>query len=577
MKKIFNPISYMEKHYFSRKDFSTLKEMIYYVGNEYSDKPAFILKDSSGYPYTVSYFNFLKDVEAIGISLINNGFSNKKIAVIGRNSYKWAISYLAASIVGIVVPIDKELHSDDVINFINISEASVILGDDKYLANLYNFPQKINHKIDFINFDFKTNTDKFYGFDTFRSSGLYNLENDQNPFKNIKVDPDEMHFLLFTSGTTGNSKGVCLSHRNICSNIFSVGSIVKVNTTTSILSILPIHHTYECTLGFLLVVSSGGSIAFCDGFKHLANNFLEYSPNIILSVPLLLEKLHKKIYKALQASLPEKYFKTGKHIMDSVPFFMRPFIRRKIIKSFGGRLKKIIVGASAIDPKLLESFNKFGILVLSGYGLTECSPLVAGNNDFFHNFASAGLPIPNVEFIIDSPNEDGVGEILVKGPNVMLGYYNNPEATNDTFKDGYFKTGDLGKIDEEGWLYITGRCKSVIITKNGKNVYPEELEEILNKNDYIEESLVTGKFNENRDDTVVTALIVPNMEKIKKKIKKPSKEDIANIINAAIKTINEKLPNFKHIKNVAIREKEFEKTTTQKIKRFGSNLEKKDD
>lgn len=577
MKKIFNPISYMEKHYFSRKDFSTLKEMIYYVGNEYSDKPAFILKDSSGYPYTVSYFNFLKDVEAIGISLINNGFSNKKIAVIGHNSYKWAISYLAASIVGIVVPIDKELHSDDVINFINISEASVILGDDKYLANLYNFPQKINHKIDFINFDFKTNTDKFYGFDTFRSSGLYNLENDQNPFKNIKADPDEMHFLLFTSGTTGNSKGVCLSHRNICSNIFSVGSIVKVDTTTSILSILPIHHTYECTLGFLLVVSSGGSIAFCDGFKHLANNFLEYSPNIILSVPLLLEKLHKKIYKALQASLPEKYFRTGKHIMDSVPFFMRPFIRRKIIKSFGGRLKKIIVGASAIDPKLLESFNKFGILVLSGYGLTECSPLVAGNNDFFHNFASAGLPIPNVEFIIDSPNEDGVGEILVKGPNVMLGYYNNPEATNDTFKDGYFKTGDLGKIDEEGWLYITGRCKSVIITKNGKNVYPEELEEILNKNDYIEESLVTGKFNENRDDTVVTALIVPNMEKIKKKIKKPSKEDIANIINAAIKTINEKLPNFKHIKNVAIREKEFEKTTTQKIKRFGSNLEKKDD
>ena len=321
----------MEKHYFSRKDFSTLKEMIYYVGNEYSDKPAFILKDSSGYPYTVSYFNFLKDVEAIGISLINNGFSNKKIAVIGRNSYKWAISYLAASIVGIVVPIDKELHSDDVINFINISEASVILGDDKYLANLYNFPQKINHKIDFINFDFKTNTDKFYGFDTFRSSGLYNLENDQNPFKNIKVDPDEMHFLLFTSGTTGNSKGVCLSHRNICSNIFSVGSIVKVDTTTSILSILPIHHTYECTLGFLLVVSSGGSIAFCDGFKHLANNFLEYSPNIILSVPLLLEKLHKKIYKALQASLPEKYFRTGKHIMDSVPFFMRPFMTFSII------------------------------------------------------------------------------------------------------------------------------------------------------------------------------------------------------------------------------------------------------
>lgn len=573
MKKNNNPILYMQNHYFHRHDFSTLQEMLYFVGKEYSDKPAFILKDNSGYPYTVSYFNFVKDVEAIGISLINQGFANTKIAVIGHNSYKWAITYLAASIVGVVVPIDKELHSDDVINFLNIADVSVILGDDKNLSAIHDSAYKINHKITYINFDLKTNNDCYLGFDSFRNAGLYNLENDQNPFVNVKVDPDEMHFLLFTSGTTGNSKGVCLSHRNICSNIFSVGSIVKVDSSTSILSILPMHHTYECTLGFLLVVSSGGSIAFCDGFRHLADNFLEYSPNIILSVPLLLEKLHKKIYKALQASLPEKYFKTGKHIMDSVPFFMKPFIKRKIVKSFGGNLRKIIVGASAIDPKLLESFNKFGILVLSGYGLTECSPLVSGNNDLFHNFESAGLPIPNVEFIIDSPNEEGVGEILVKGPNVMLGYYNNEEATKETFKDGYFKTGDLGKIDSNGWLYITGRCKSVIITKNGKNVYPEELEELLNKNDFIEESLVTGDFNEVHDDTEVTALIVPNMDIIKKKIKKPTKEDIANIINSAIKTINEKLPNFKHIKNVSIRDKEFEKTTTQKIKRFGSNLE----
>lgn len=579
MKKNNDPIAYMKKHYFKREDFSTLQEMLYYVGNQYSDKPAFVLKDNSGYPYTVSYFNFLKDVEAVGISLINSGFSNKKIAVIGKNSYKWAITYLAASIVGVVVPIDKELHPDDVINFLNISEAAVILGDDKNLYAIHESVSKIDHKIDFVNFDLKTNNDYFYGFDSFRNSGLYNLENDQNPFKNIKINPDDMHFLLFTSGTTGNSKGVCLSHRNICSNIFSVGSIVKVDTHTSILSILPMHHTYECTLGFLLVISSGGSIAFCEGFKHLSNNFIEYKPNIILSVPLLLEKLHKKIYKALQSSLPEKYFKTGKHIMDSVPFFMKPIIKKKIVKSLGGRLKKVIVGASAIDPKLLESFSKFGIVVLSGYGLTECSPLVSGNNDFFHSFDSAGLPIPNVEFIIDSPNEEGVGEILVKGPNVMLGYYNNEEATKATFKDGYFKTGDLGRIDENGWLYITGRCKSVIITKNGKNVYPEELEELLNKNDFIEESLVTGDFNESRDDTEVTALIVPNMDSIKKNIKKPTKEDITNIINAAIKTINEKLPNFKHIKNVSIREDEFEKTTTQKIKRFGDNLkiQKKDD
>ncbi len=563
---------YMEKHYFKRKDFLTLKEMLYFVGNEYANKTAFVLKDNSGYPYNVSYFNFVRDVEAIGISLINNGFSNKKIAIIGKNSYKWAVTYLAACIVGVVVPIDKELQAHDVINFLNISEASVILGDNTNLVNIYENKSEINHKINFINFDLKTNTDSFFGFDAFRNSGLYNLDNDINPFQKIEINPDDMHFLLFTSGTTGNSKGVCLSHKNICSNIFSVGSIVKVDTSTSILSILPIHHTYECTLGFLLVVSSGGSIAFCDGLRYISKNFEEYKPNIILSVPLLLEKIHDKIMKALKESLPEKYFNTEKHIMDSVPFFMRPIIKKKIIKSLGGNLKKIIVGASAIDADLLVSFEKFGILVLSGYGLTECSPLVSGNNDFAHNFKSAGFPIPNVEFIIDSPNEDGVGEILVKGPNVMLGYYKNEQASKDTFKNGYLKTGDLGMIDEKGWLYITGRCKSVIITKNGENVYPEELEEMLNKNEAISESLVTGDFDSKSKDTVVKAQIIPNLDFIKSKIKKPTKEDISNLINSAIKTVNSKLPNFKHIKNFTIRNKDFEKTTTQKIKRFGDNL-----
>lgn len=571
MKKISH-LDYMKKHYFKTADYSNLHEMLYGVSEKFGNNPAFILKDNSGYPVTVSYFNFVKDVESVGISLINHGFLNKKIALIGANSYKWAVSYLAACIVGVVVPIDKELHSDDVINFLNISETSVILGDDKYLQPIFESSNKLTTNLQYINFDAKTNTECFFGFDNFKSSGLYNLEND-NKFKNLKIDSDEMHFLLFTSGTTGNSKGVCLSHRNICSNIFSVGSIVNVNSSTHILSILPIHHTYECTLGFLLVISNGGTISFCEGFKKLSNNFLEFKPTIILSVPLLLEKLHKKIMSSLKSSLPAKYFTEDKHVMDNVPFFYKPIIKSKIAKSLGGNLKKIIVGASAIDPQLLDSFEKFGITILSGYGLTECSPLVAGNNDFFHKSDSAGLPIPNVEFIIDSPNKDGVGEILVKGPNVMLGYYKNEQATRDTFKGDYLKTGDLGKIDDDGYLYICGRAKSVIITKNGKNVYPEELEEILNKNDYIEESLVAGSFNEDHKDTEVSALIVLNMDNIKKKFKKPTKEDISKLVNSAIKAINDKLPNFKHIKNYAVKEDSLEKTTTQKVKRFGKNLE----
>ena len=573
MKNDYSIIEYLQSHYFKRDDFSTLQEMLYTVSEKYSNKTAFVLKDKAGMTYNVSYYNFVRDVESIGISLVNAGYQDKKIAVIGRNSYKWAISYLAASIVGIVVPIDKELHTDEIINFLNISGASVILGDDKNLKLIKQDIKNIDHEMAFINFDLKSNNDFFYGFDAFKSAGLYHLDNDQNPFKRITVNPDEMHFLLFTSGTTGNSKGVCLSHRNICSNIFSIGSIVKVDTTTSILSILPIHHTYECTLGFLLVISSGGTISYCSGFRYLADDFVLYKPNIILSVPLLLEKLHEKIMKALKEALPEKYFNKNKHIIDAVPFFLRPFIKKKIAKSFGGNLKKIIVGAAPIDPELMKSFNKFGILVLSGYGLTECSPLVAGNNDLFHNFSSTGLPIPNVEYIIDNPNEEGIGEILVKGPNVMLGYYQNEQATKESFKDGYFKTGDLGKIDENGWLYITGRSKSVIITKNGKNVYPEELEELLYKSDYIEEALVKGDYNEKHQDTEVTALIVPNMDNIKKEIAKPTKEDITKIINNAIKAINAKLPTFKHIKNVSIRNEEFEKTTTQKVKRYGKNME----
>ena len=342
MKNNYNYVEYLQNHYFKRDNFSTLQEMIYTVSEKYSSKTAFILKDKAGFPYNVSYYNFVRDVESVGISLVNAGFKNKKIAVIGKNSYKWAITYLAACIVGIVVPIDKELPPDDVINFLNISETSVILGDNKNLVKIHENIDKINHEIAFINFDLKSNNDTYYGFDAFRSAGLYHLDNDQNPFRSITVDPDEMHFLLFTSGTTGNSKGVCLSHKNICSNIFSVGSIVKVDTTTSILSILPIHHTYECTLGFLLVISSGGRISYCDGFKHLADNFIEYKPNIILSVPLLLEKLHEKIMKALKDALPAKYFKKNKHIMDAIPFFLRPFVRKKIAKSFGGNLKKII-------------------------------------------------------------------------------------------------------------------------------------------------------------------------------------------------------------------------------------------
>ena len=580
---IDNKVDYLEKHLFKRDNFETLKEMLYTVSEKYADKPAFKLKDENGKIYIITYKEFKADVEAVGTALLQKGLKGKFIAVVGKNSYTWSVSYLAACIVGIVVPIDKELTAENMITFLNESNASIILGDNKYLNNIFEKSDTINNKelmyIAFKDADLENINDSFISYDEFKKSGKKELtENNNNEFKSIEVDPDEMRFLLFTSGTTGNSKGVCLSHKNICSNIFSVGSIVKVDTHTEILSILPIHHTYECTLGYLLVISSGGNISYIDGYKHLAQNFLEYKPSIFLSVPLLLEKLHNNIIKNLQKSLNKKYFEKDpeKHIMDKVPFFMRPIIKNKIKKSFGGNLKEIIVGASPISAELITSLNKFGLTVLNGYGLTECSPLVAGNNDFFVNPASVGLPIPNVEYKINEPNDDGIGEIIVKGPNVMLGYYNNPEETNKVLKDGWFYTGDIGKIDDKGWLYITGRSKNVIITKNGKNVYPEEIEFLLDSDTFILESLVTGRLNKENKETYIKASIIPNIDSIKeflnKNIKDISSKEIFDIISKSIKKVNASLPQFKHVKEFSIKNNEFEKTTTNKIKRFGKNL-----
>ena len=564
----------LEKKYFPRDNFTNLKDMLFNAMSKYPSNIAFELKDSNGSIKKVTYLEYVEDVISLGTELINMGFLGKKIAVIGKNSYNWSISYMAASIIGIVVPIDKELHSNDIINFLNIAEVSAILGDNKNLQEILKDASNISNKnLLFIDFN---NTQEFMNYkniESIKSAGKKSLDSGNTAFKEIIINPDEMHFLLFTSGTTGNAKGVCLSHRNICSNIISVGKIVKVDKNTRILSILPMHHTYECTLGHLLVLASGGTIFFCEGLRHILNNLEEFSPTILLSVPLLLENFHNKIMKKLEASLPKRYFKNPDvHVMDKLPFFMKWIVKNKISKIFGGNLKTIIVGAAAMNPAIIDSFSKFGIKILQGYGLTECSPLVAGNNDFFQKSDSAGLPIPDTTFKIDNPNSDGIGEIIVSGPNVMLGYYKDNYRTKEVLKDGWFYTGDLGRIDEDGYLYITGRVKNVIVTKNGKKVYPEELEYCLADNPYISECLVLGRTNEQNNETYVNAQIFPDFDLLKKDKGITSAEDIKKFISEIIKNINSKLPNYKHIKEFTIKDTEFEKTTTQKIKRFGKNI-----
>ena len=574
----------LQKKYHKCEEVTNFKDMLYRSGDIYHSRTAFKLKNESGEIYSVTYNDFKEDVINLGTYLITLGFLGKRIAVIGKNSYHWAVSYLAASIVGVVVPLDKELHADDVINFINVSDSSCILGDMKNLNEIIQKKSDLkNSNLCMISFDkldmaeleengFDTNN-TFYIEDC-KLKGKELIIQGNHQFEEITINPDEMRILLFTSGTTGNAKGVCLSQRNICSNITSIYGIVKVKRSDLFFSVLPLHHTYECTIGFLLPIYSGASICYCEGLRYILKNMGEYHPSVILCVPLLLENMHKNIIKNMNKTLPEKYVKDkNENPYDKLPFVIKQAVKNKVKNTLGGRLRVFIVGAASVNPVISKDFEKLGLLTLQGYGLTECSPLVAGNNDFYHKDDSCGLPIPNVTYKIDNPNKDGDGEILVKGPNVMLGYFNMPEETAKVLKDGWFHTGDIGRVDENGYLYITGRCKSVIVTKNGKNIYPEEVEHYLNDNPLISESLVLGIQKENDDETYINAQILPNMEAITEYLKGsvPTKEEIKKIMSDIVSSVNSKLPNYKHIKGFIIRDKEFEKTTTQKIKRYGDN------
>ena len=568
----------LKKKYHKAIEITDLKDLLYKSASRFTRRTAFKLKDKIGNIYKVTYEKFKADVMALGTALINLGLKDSNIAVIGKNSYNWAVSYLASTIVGVVVPIDKELKSEEIVNFLNVSSAKAVLADDKYIQNLVKSKSSIENKnILFINFNSEKDTNSYMSYQLALDAGYDQLEEGNKDFDNIKIDPNAMKILIFTSGTTGSAKGVCLSHKNVASNIMSTFGIVKVHRDDQVLSILPLHHTYECTLGFLLVLYSGGCISYCEGLRHITDNILEFKPTVILCVPLLLEKMYKKIESTVRKSLPEKYANIEGDVIAQLPFIIKKIVVSKVKNSLGGRLRAFIVGAAPLSPDVINSFKNLHIKSIQGYGLTECSPLVAGNNDFYIKPDAVGLPIPNVSYKIDKPDETGVGEILVKGPNVMLGYYKNEEETKKTIVDGWFHTGDLGKVDDDGWLYITGRLKTVIVTQNGKNIYPEEIEHYLNENPLISESLVTGVPDEKTDEVYVNAQIFPNLDAIKEYLKGaiPQKEEIKAIIKDIIASVNKKLPNYKHIKSFIVKDEEFEKTTTQKIKRFGKNIENK--
>ena len=548
------------------KELRDFRELVYSGAEKFGNQTAFKLRDKE-----ISYNSFKVDYQALCTAFIKKGYKGKRIAVSGANSYQWILVYLAAATVGVAVPIDKELSYADMDTFINAADCEAVFADDKIVKNVQEGKPVDKYSL--------TETDGAVKLADLIEEGCTLYSKETKEIDTMEIDPEEMHVLIFTSGTTGNEKGVCLSQKNICANIYSTASMVKIDSSRHTLSVLPIHHTYESTLGHLLILSGGGCISYCDGLRYVGKNITEYQPSVIIAVPLLLEFMLRTIDKSVRKGLPEKYTRNSKmslaDLLRSIPAPLRFIVKRKVKKSLGGRLKLLIVGAAAIKPEVIEAFALLGITTYQGYGLTECAPLVAGNNDFFQNIEAVGLPIPGVEIRIENANAEGVGEIVVKGGNVMLGYYNDPETTEEIMRGGWFHTGDLGRFDEEGFLYITGRCKNVIVTNNGKNIYPEELEDRLLDESIIAEAVVVGIPSIKGDDVSVKAKIYPDKDMINEIYQGAvcSDKAIRLTIKDVVEKINDNMPNYKRITAIEIMKEPFEKTTTKKIKRFGTNVE----
>lgn len=568
------------KIFYKVRTIKHLKDMLEQSEKYFGDRNAFQIKRKEGNYEGITYSHFKGDIDALGTSLLNLGLKNKYIAVIGENRYEWCVTYLATvNGVGIIVPLDKELPVTEISNLLVRSGAEAIVFSGKYSEAINEVRKSCDSIKYFINMDAKNNSEGIYSFHELIESGKALMNIGDNTYIETEIDESAMSILLFTSGTTDLAKGVMLSHKNICSDITSVCSTVYIDENDSSLSILPIHHTYECSLGFLAMIYNGATISFNEGLKYIAKNLKEVKPTVLISVPLILENIYKKVWdQAGKKRFKKTKLKVALFISNLLYTNFKIDIRRKIFheihNNVGGKVRLILTGAAAIDPDVSKFYRKIGIQVLQGYGLTECAPLVTGNRDNAIVDSSVGLPIPGVQVRIDKPNDNGVGEVVVKGDNVMLGYFRNEEATKQCIRDGWFYTGDLGYMDKKGFLYLTGRSKNVIVTKNGKKIFPEEVELYINKSPYVKESLVMGRYDKLSGETTITAQIFPNIDMIKEKFKNVSisKDEILKVIGNVIKSVNKDMPIYKRIRHFSIRDSEFIKTTTNKIKRYTINM-----
>ena len=555
---------------YNAKEFGNIREIIKNAVKEHPDNNAFILKKANEKDVeykNITYTEFDKQIDCLGTSLVSKGLKGKRIAVIGKNCYEWVVSYLAVlNGTGIVVPLDKGLPEKEIETSLIRSEAEAIIFEDAYIDMIKNI--KSNSQTKLKEYICMNKQEEFENIYTLIEQGEALLEEGNKDFIEAEIENEKMSILLFTSGTTSAAKAVMLSHKNIASNIYSMTKCEDIRSTDTNIAFLPFHHTFGST-GVLMFLSRGATNVFCDGLRHIQKNLNEYHVSMFVCVPLLIESIYKKVWQEIEKTGQTKKVKFGMKLTKFLLMFgidIRRKIFKEIIDKLGGELRFVISGASGLDGEVATGFRNFGIEVVQGYGLTETSPTLIAETAKSYKAGSTGLPIPNVEIKIDNPNEQGIGEILAKGPNVMLGYYENEEATNEVLVDGWFHTGDLGYKDKDGFIFITGRQKNVIVLKNGKNIYPEELETLVNQLPYVAESMVYGK--EKNDDLVVSVKVVYDKEYAKNNWQDKTQEDIEKLIWEDIKKINQTMPNYKHIKNLIATDEEMIKTTTAKIKRF---------
>ena len=553
-------------------EYTDLKDMLKKSGEKYGDRPAYVFRtEEEGKFREITHKEFRDEINALGTKLINMGLKDKRVAVISENRYEWGVDYLAvAAGTGVIVPLDKALPDNEIESLIIRSEVEAIFYSKKYDEVMNRIREQKNTKLQyFISMDLDKEENGVKSQKELTKEGRKLLEEGNREFLDSKIDNEKMGIMLFTSGTTAMSKAVMLSHKNICSNLQDITAVIKLTPEDRFLSFLPLHHTFECTVGFLYPISTGGSIAFCDGIRHIAENIKEYKITAMISVPILYEAMYRKVMKAIEKKGKLETVKKGIKISN----FLLKFgidIRKKLFKeihdTFGGKLRLFVSGGAALDPDTEKGFNDLGITMYQGYGLTESSPVIAAEDDKYRRIGSIGKALPSLDVKIDNPDEDGVGELLAKGPSMMLGYYNNEEATKETLKDGWLYTGDLARIDKDGFIFISGRKKFVIVLKNGKNIFPEELEALINKIEGVKESFVYGR-PEDDGDYKIDAKIVYDKENAEEIFGTTDENEIKEKIWQEVKKVNKTMPAYKYIREIRITDKELIKTTTQKVKR----------